>query len=467
MRCRLVSYFLRGDPGIRPAMNRTRQLLQERLASEDAMSGGSDGSNSDSETETEAEGGDAEGEGVASGVEADDVGADVCTDDDGEGEGRTPPGTKLSISATAGLVRAGIAATPPPAIPSGPAAPSPRSPIPGGLAASAATPPLPRSNGPTLVSRGSSDSLSSLRSGSGGGGAAAGSASTLCIKNGSIVDPHGIIAMAMLSVSPIAVPLSGPPSDSGGGSGGAAAPVSIRSTVGDIPARLLLAAINVSIVGLLEERVPVQEQERRPEGAGEEGGDVMRLDGQDLMGDVQGGKLRRMCRFRLPGSSGTAREFSVDCDSSFELEPCVGLAIVRDVGVYAPTEAGDAFAALFLSTPVSEYLTGCDGQTKQRCFGSPVETAAVAPKDARKARSAAAVLATPAPVCRSNLVVMKGNVPVPTAMLFATDLPGCVSVENAVECSSSGAGAYMSSECYGEGTSAMKHRNNVKRRRQG
>jgi len=226
------------------------------------------------------------------------------------------------------------------------------------------------------------------------GGASARQGISVSIKNGSLIDPNGVLALSMLALRPLSVPMSA---------------VSLRSAVTDIPPRLLLAAVNASLVGIL-----ANDSVNNPP-------TVVRLGtASSTDGDATAGR-------------GGGFACDLDCSSRFVLQPCVGVGIVRDVDLAA--------RCLHVISPCAPQLLGSD-----LSFGNTDYSLHI-PKG-YKGRS---IPNNYPGGSLNNCCLLKSNIALPIGLLFAPDFPS---------------NNYLSSDVSGEGAAAMKHRNNVKRKRQ-
>lgn len=239
------------------------------------------------------------------------------------------------------------------------------------------------------------------------GAAGARGAPAVSIKNGSLIDPQGVVAAGMLALPTLSVPLSA---------------VSLRSAVTDIPPRLMLAAMNASVVGILandpDTNPPCTVRLAQRRG----------VEGHSAAAPV------------APGADCGA--FSVDCAARFVLQPCVGVGIVRGVSLERQR--------LFLTAPCAPYLLSGGGQ-QVGSFGNTDFTQTSSKGRKRAGTEVNRHHAGPNNTLNPNCCLVKGSLALPIGMLFATDFP---------------VNTYCSSDVSGEGAGAMKHRNNVKRKRQ-
>lgn len=204
------------------------------------------------------------------------------------------------------------------------------------------------------------------------------------IKNGNLVDSEGVIAVELLKISPISFNLTG---------------IALRSAVSDIPLRLMLAAINVSLVGLLFPCASTTVQLSR---------NLIYMPKSHTFSISK----------QISDITNSQSSFAMDCSAEFILEPCIGVGIVRDVVI------GEGDGNIIVTT--------CES-VKNRLL-SFLESNQYKP-----------------------VVLMGCNIPLPSTLLYTTDFYS--------EDTTMPSYPYYSSESHGEGANAMKHRNNVKRKR--
>ena len=125
---------------------------------------------------------------------------------------------------------------------------------------------------------------------------------TVTVRNGSVGHPQGLLALRLLSVAPYAVPFSC---------------VSLCSVPanGDLPARLVLAAMNAAVVGIV----------------------TYSTKNEELCDMFKSGKKR----LRLG-----EQEFELSCPTTYPVAHCLGLGVIRAVDV--PNQR------ILLTTPVPE-----------------------------------------------------------------------------------------------------------------
>jgi len=128
------------------------------------------------------------------------------------------------------------------------------------------------------------------------------------IRNGVLVDREGIIAIAILKLSPFSAPFSS---------------VAIRSIDASVPAHLLLASLNASLVGISVISRSLD-------------------DGQEQDTNVNEGMLK--LQHQPDASSVSSRCFELDCRGTAPLTHCFGMGIVRAMDV--------SEQVFFVTTPV-------------------------------------------------------------------------------------------------------------------
>lgn len=305
------------------------------------------------------------------------------------------------------------------------------------------------------------------RSGSGMGGGGGGGAvmQSLTLRNGCLHDPHGVLSAALLRL-----PFFSAPFDS----------VCLCVASADIAPRLHLAAFNASLVGML----PLTKASRREdpyvrEGGGEgavegsamgkgpgegEGAGKGAIDGRGDGGGsgVDSTAFGRIFEFTLPSTTsplvnpapsscalvdptplhrgdgdeekaGAGEVYRLDCAVGRPLLPCTGLAIVRAVdlrhqALLLITGPEDGASPSPSPIPCSGFALD-PGWTKERA------TAGVF--DEGKGREEV-----------EKVVLVRGGLQIPPLLMGGPGLP---------------CHAYLSSEVRGEGSGAMKARQNVKR----
>jgi hypothetical protein len=129
------------------------------------------------------------------------------------------------------------------------------------------------------------------------------------VRNSALVDPLGLLAVGTVSQAPYAVPFS-------------RLVLGTLPAAGDLPVRLMLAAMNASLVGILV--IPAVE------------------------GYAQGSSgepASSVCKKRLRHGE---NEFDLSYTTEIPILPCVGLGIIRAVDI--------ASERILLTTPVDEQL---------------------------------------------------------------------------------------------------------------
>jgi hypothetical protein len=245
---------------------------------------------------------------------------------------------------------------------------------------------------PHNIDSNSSRSSSGGAAAVGGVGGVGGSAGGVCIRNGAIVDPLGLLALRLVSLPPLLVPF-------------AAVALGTLPVSADVPPRLLLAAMNGALVGIMRVEdtdrsgsVPVSTVH-----VDQYGEEQVVVEDQEV--DLIGGSRKRLKLME--------QEFDLSClqDTCPPLL-CCGIGVVRAVDI--PNQR------IVLTTPFD---------------------VASSPHHLTRGKSAS-----------FRLCLLKGNnFQLPSVLSYAPTFP-CF--------------PYLSSESAGEGAATLRTRNNVKRRGQ-
>ena len=272
------------------------------------------------------------------------------------------------------------------------------------------------------------------------------------IKMGNLVDIEGIIAIELLKIAPIALNLSD---------------ISLRSVVSDIPIRLILASINVSLVGLLcpstrrnalshsKESHIYSMSMPMPMPVGDNGDSELDTKAKKNKNRNNKSKSTLTTITTSESESISTLTFPMDCSSRFVLEPCIGVGIVRDVLIGGTVGTGGSGGSIILTTSdtVRNNLVSFINNNNIHSGNQS--------QSPRRSQNQSTVSVSTGP-----LVVVGCTIPLPSTLLYTTDFPPSTGSG-----SSTGTGTvcgtypYYSSESHGEGSNAMKHRNNVKRKR--
>lgn len=164
----------------------------------------------------------------------------------------------------------------------------------------------------------SSDKLSGAEGATGVGGMATNNNSNsegICIRNGALIDPQGSLALRLLAQPPYAVPFSH-------------LSLGTIPTAGDLPARLMLAAVNASLVGIVafEDLPPSATSASVSAGVNVSAG----ASGELSEGSINLCEMHHRSKksFRLGGV-----EFQLSCLDQYPVARCIGVGIIRVVDI--------------------------------------------------------------------------------------------------------------------------------------
>lgn len=162
----------------------------------------------------------------------------------------------------------------------------------GGVATSTSTGNMTRTNSTEKLTS-AENPLPSSASGLGEG---------ISIRNGALIDPQGALALRLLAQPPYAVPFSH-------------LSLATIPSCGDLPDRLMLAAMNASLVGIL-----IFENSAASAAGGDELGDAG-LDTHEM-------HVRNMRNFRHGGV-----DFQLCCLDQYPVSRCIGIGIIRAIDI--------------------------------------------------------------------------------------------------------------------------------------